>query len=110
MTVERGDHMEHLAEILEAGMVLSFGVSWPASILKSYRSRTAKGKSLFFLIMIDFGYVCGIVWKALDYARTGVIKYPSVFYVLNFIMVSIDLCLYFRNRAIDKRGDSARTK
>ena len=49
-------------EILEAVMVLSFGISWPASIIKSFRSRTAKGRSLFFLVMIWLGYMAGIAW------------------------------------------------
>ena len=35
-----------IAEILETLMIISFGISWPLNILKSYRSRTTKGKSL----------------------------------------------------------------
>lgn len=93
--------MESLFEILEAVMVISFGVSWPASIIKSARSKTAKGKSLFFLLMIWIGYLAGVTWKVLVYLQTGVIKYPSVFYLLNLIMVTIDLVLYFRNKKLD---------
>lgn len=91
-----------ITEILEAVMVLSFGISWPASIIKSYRSRTAKGRSFFFLIMIWLGYVAGIVWKVIEYRQTGVFKYPSYFYILNLTMVSTDMMLYFRNRKLDK--------
>ena len=94
-----------VTELLEAIMVISFGVSWPASLLKSFRSKTTKGKSLFFLIMIDFGYLCGIIWKIMEFQQTGVIKYPSVFYVLNFIMVSIDMFFYFRNLRYDKMNE-----
>ncbi|HAZ19979.1 MAG TPA: hypothetical protein DCY74_02675 [Clostridiales bacterium] len=84
-------------------MVISFGISWPASIMKSYRAGTAKGKSLFFLCLIWFGYICGVVWKGLLWMDTGKFPgYPSVFYLLNLIMVSIDLCLYFRNAKLDK--------
>ncbi|MBQ0101515.1 MAG: hypothetical protein KBT31_01805, partial [Firmicutes bacterium] len=93
-----------MTEILEAVMVISFGISWPASILKSYRSRTAKGKSLFFLSMIWIGYVAGIVWKVIDFSRTGAFKYPAVFYVINLIMVSIDINLYFRNKKLDAQS------
>lgn len=95
-----------MTELLEALMVVSFGLSWPASIIKSYRSKTAKGKSLFFMLMIAFGYLCGIVWKIIVFNKTGEIKYPSYFYVLNFIMVSIDIVLYFRNVKLDKQRDS----
>lgn len=91
-----------MTELLEALMVVSFGVSWPASILKSYRSRTTKGKSLFFLLMIFFGYACGVVWKYIEYSQTGAFKYPSYFYILNLVMVGIDIGLYFRNRKLDK--------
>lgn len=88
-------------------MVISFGISWPASIAKSIRSRTAKGKSLFFLLMIWIGYLAGVTWKVLVYAQTGVIKYPSVFYLINLIMVSIDLILYFRNKKLDGERNEA---
>ena len=37
-----------ITDLLEALMILCFGLSWPISIRKSWISRTAKGKSLFF--------------------------------------------------------------
>ncbi len=95
-----------ITEILEAVMVICFGISWPMSIMKSYKSRTAKGKSLFFLFMIWIGYVAGVIWKLIELSNTGVFKYPSYFYILNLIMVSIDICLYFRNRKLDKEKDN----
>ena len=94
-----------MTELLEALMVLSFGVSWPASILKSYRSRTAKGKSIFFLSMIAFGYFCGIIWKLIEFKNTGVFAYPSYFYILNLVMVGTDIVLYFRNIKLDKQNN-----
>lgn len=89
-----------MAEILEALMVVGFGISWPVSIIKSYKARTAKGKSLLFLCFILFGYVCGILSKLVS----GKITYVFVFYVLNLLMVSFDLVLYFRNRALDAQA------
>lgn len=89
-----------MAELFEVFMVVSFGISWPMSILKSLKAKTAKGKSLFFLCMILFGYACGIASKLLK----GNINYVIVFYVLNFIMVGIDLALYFRNRTLDQQS------
>lgn len=94
---KRGDLK--LAEIFELFMVLSFGFSWPLSIIKSYKVRTAKGKSLFFLFMILFGYVCGILAKILS----GAITYVFIFYVINLFMVATDIILYFRNLNLDKQ-------
>ena len=94
-------------EIMEALMVFSFGLSCPASIVKSYTARTAKGKSAFFMGMIAFGYLCGIIWKVNVYRTTGVWRYPAYFYILNFVMVSIDLALYFRNCRLDRQRAAA---
>ena len=49
-----------MSDLLEALMIVCFGLSWPVSIYKSYTSRTAKGKSLFFEVFIWIGYVFGI--------------------------------------------------
>ena len=94
-----------MAEILEVIMIVSFGASWPLNVIKSYKARTTKGKSLAFLLLIFFGYIAGIVSKFLNeayMAEIGQKWYVLFFYILNFIMVGIDLCLYFRNRRLDK--------
>ena len=88
-----------MSEIFEIMMVISFGASWPFNVLKSYRARTAKGKSLLFLILILAGYVCGIASKLLAPSFKW---YVMFFYILNFLMVAIDLLLYVRNKRIDK--------
>jgi len=95
-----------ITDILEAVMVICFGISWPMSIMKSYKSRTAKGKSLFFLFMIWIGYVAGIIWKVIECVNGNGFKYPSYFYILNLIMVSMDIVLYFRNRKLDKEKEN----
>lgn len=95
-----------MVEILEVIMIASFGASWPMNVIKSYKSRTAKGKSLAFLLLIFFGYIAGIISKLInkDYmAQIGTKWYVLFFYVLNLIMVGIDLVLYFRNVNLDKR-------
>lgn len=96
-----------MAEILEVIMIVSFGMSWPLNVIKSYRARTTKGKSLAFLLLIFFGYIAGITSKFVnaDYMANFAQKwYVLVFYVLNLIMVGIDLCMYVRNRKIDKEN------
>lgn len=82
--------------IFEAAMMVCFGVSWPFNIIKSYRSRSAKGKSLIFLCLIELGYICGIIHKYL-YSN----DFTIYLYVLNFIMVFIDFVLTIRNKKLD---------
>ncbi|MBR2988140.1 MAG: hypothetical protein IKC64_00275 [Clostridia bacterium] len=102
-----------MAEIFEVIMVICFGISWPMNIIRSYKSRTAKGKSILFLVFILVGYIAGIVGKFLnpDYLADFATKwYVLIFYFLNFIMVSIDAMLYFRNRAIDAKNETTKTE
>ncbi len=91
-----------MAELLEAVMVISFGISWPISIYKAWKSRTAKGVSPVFLIFILIGYACGIAAKIIS----GGMNYVFAFYILNFCMVAADLALYLRNAALDRRRAS----
>lgn len=98
-----------LSEILEIAMIVSFGASWPLNVIKSYRSRTAKGKSLAFLCLIFFGYIAGIASKFCNetYMASFAQKwYVLFFYVLNLLMVGTDVLLYFRNRRHDRRAES----
>ena len=97
-----------MSEILEIIMIVSFGASWPMNVIKSYKARSAKGKSLAFLLLIFFGYIAGIASKFLNEAYMASIGekwYVLFFYFLNLTMVGIDLILYFRNRSLDKRGE-----
>jgi len=81
----------------EIVMVLCFGAAWPFSIYRSWKSRTTAGKSLFFMVVIFVGYIAGTLHK-LFYLMDGVI----VLYILNALMVSTDIILYFRNRKLDR--------
>ena len=97
-----------MAEILEIIMIVSFGASWPMNVMKSYRARTAKGKSLAFLCLILFGYVAGITSKLVNEAYMASFAqkwYVLFFYCLNFIMVFTDLMIYFRNLRLDKQAE-----
>ena len=96
-----------MPEILEMVMLLCFGASWPFNVVKSYRARTAKGKSLLFLILIDVGYIAGITAKLLNpayMADFGEKWYVLFFYFLNFAMVTADMVIYFRNRRLDRNS------
>lgn len=95
-----------MPELLEIAMLICFGFSWPLNVIKSYKARTAKGKSLPFLCLIIAGYIAGIASKfvnpAFDYADKW---YVLFFYVLNLVMVSLDVVMYFRNRRLDKLAE-----
>ena len=97
-----------MSEILEIIMIVSFGFSWPANVMKSYKARTAKGKSLMFLCLIFFGYIAGIASKLLNEAYMASFSskwYVLFFYVLNLLMVGADLLLYVRNRHLDSKAE-----
>jgi hypothetical protein len=85
--------------ILEFLMLCCFGCSWPFSIVKSFRARSAKGKSIAFMLLVEAGYLFGIAHKWL-YSRDWVIGA----YILLFGLVAVDICLYVRNRRLDARA------
>lgn len=89
-----------MQEFFEMLMIASFGVSWPISILKSYMSKTNKGKSIWFIILILFGYGLGITSKLIS----GKLTYVFIFYCINFVLVALDICLYVRNSKLDKKN------
>ena len=86
-----------MQEICELTMLICFGISWPISVYKSYKSRSTKGKSPIFILAIITGYIAGIIGKLIG----GQITYVFVFYCLNLSVVSADLVLYARNRHIE---------
>lgn len=93
-----------MSEILEIVMILCFGASWPFNVMRSYKARTAKGKSISFLCLIIIGYIAGIASKFLNEAYMANFAekwYVLFFYFLNLIMVSADLVIYFRNKKLD---------
>ena len=95
-----------IVQLCEIGMLLAFGCSWPFNITKSWRSRTAKGKSVVFEFIVVFGYCVGLLGKYITWQRTGVLAYSTWFYIADILMVAIDIILYFRNTALDRRADA----
>ncbi len=76
----------------EVGMLVCFGMAWPVSIVKSYRSRSNGGKSVIFLSIALTGYVSGVLHK-------WFYQYdPTIFlYMINGLMIAIDIALFYRN-------------
>lgn len=104
-----------MTDLLEALMILCFGLSWPISIRKSWVSRTAKGKSLFFEFFIWVGYIFGIARKIILWRAAAAAGSPLdwlfylgwFFYVLNIAEITIDMVLYCRNVKLDREGEAA---
>lgn len=84
--------------VFEAIMLLCFGAAWPFSIYKSAKSRTTDGKSLIFLLIVIVGYISGIINKLLNNP-----DFVLWLYVLNTIMVSVDLILFIRNKGLENK-------
>ncbi len=82
--------------IFEAIMLICFGAAWPMNIMKSIKSKTAKGKSVLFLFIILFGYLSGILNKVF-YDQDIVL----ILYIINFFMVLADIVIWFRNKRLD---------
>lgn len=71
-------------------MNICFGLSWPSNVMKSIRSRTAKGKSLSFLLLVEAGYTAGIIGKII----THTYNLTTVFYFINFrLFLRIFVCI-----------------
>lgn len=79
--------------VLEAGMMICFGSSWPFQVAKTYKTKNVKGKSILFLWLVEIGYILGMLHHIL-YAPDNVIY----LYLLNFMLVGADMVLYYRYR------------
>lgn len=103
-----------MADLCEALMILCFGLSWPISVYKSYVSRTAKGKSVTFELIVVIGYIFGNIRKAIqlkEYLASGtragfLFWFAWFFYIFNITCIIIDLILYVRNTKLDKINDT----
>lgn len=80
-------------------MLICFGMAWPFSIYKSYKTREVGSKSLVFLVALFIGYVSGTLHKIFF-----LFDYVIILYILNGTMVAIDIALYIRNRLYQIRA------
>jgi hypothetical protein len=94
--------LTHLAEpnmvamLLEAAMLICFGVAWPLANLRMIRSGRVEGKGMAFTVVILCGYVAGALAKLAP--ATSFHALPPVFwlYVLNTISVGLNVVLQWR--------------
>ena len=88
-----------MSSMLEATMLICFGLSWPINTMKAYKARSAKNMSLPFILLIIFGYMAGICAKLL----MNQTNYVLVVYFINLAVVTLNLMVYFRNKRLDER-------
>ena len=94
----------NLAHLLEAGMLVCFGFSWPLNVVKAYRAKTARGTSLAFIILIITGYIAGISAKIIN----NQFNYVLGVYFLNLAIVSANVFVYIRNKRLDKKSSGSK--
>jgi len=90
--------MQHLIHILnnpnfnayEILMLVCFGASWPVAVLKTYQTKSIKGKSFLFLVLILLGYIFGVIYKI-----TTDFDYVIWLYIANGVLVLADMTLWF---------------
>lgn len=88
-----------MSQILETLMLICFGLSWPFSLFRNIKARSAKGMSLQFTLLIEAGYIAGITAKLLMHSAS----YVLVVYFLNLAIVTANLVVYFINFRIDNK-------
>lgn len=88
-----------MSSLLETIMLVCFGFSWPLNLIKNYKAETAKGASLPFILLIITGYIAGITAKLVS----GQINYVLAVYLLNLVIVSLNVAVYVRNAALDRK-------
>ena len=86
------------SNVFETVMLLCFAAAWPASIYKSWVSRTRKGKSLAFMLIVLVGYMAGITKVLVSHTAI----YMLIPYTVNTTLVACDIVLYYRNYRIDE--------
>lgn len=91
-----------MCEILETVMLVCFGASWPVSVIKNIKAKTAKSMSLQFILLIIIGYLAGIAGKIIN----GNYNYVLIAYLVNLLFVSVNLAVYFINKRNDKMSDN----
>ena len=90
--------LETVAQLCEAGMLICFGCSWPAAILKTLRVKRVDGKSIHFLFLVFIGYLFGITFRILTTVATGEFKPVLLLYFVLASLVATEIMLYFRYR------------
>ncbi len=95
-----------MAELLESTMLICFGLSWPMNLAKNIKAKSARNMSLQFILLIITGYIAGISAKIYNHR----FNYVLVVYLLNLIVVSANVVVYFINCRYDRQAKEANAK
>ena len=95
-----------MASVLEALMLLSFGLSWPINAVNAWKARTAKGTSPLFLALITFGYIAGTAAKFVGHNINWVLGV----YLFNLAALVVNDLIYVHNCHLDARATGRRAK
>lgn len=90
----------NIKDILEAVMLICFGLSWPISVYKNIKLKSARPMNLPFILLIFIGYIAGIFAKILS----GNVNWVLIVYFINLGFVSTNIGVYFYNRSLDKKS------
>ena len=88
-----------MSALFETIMLVCFGLSWPINVVKAYKAGTTKGTSLPFILLIITGYLAGITAKIVN----GQFNYVFIVYLINLVIVMLNVVTYFRNYRLDKK-------
>ena len=83
-----------MSELLEFAMLFAFGFSWPFAIWRTWKAKRVDGKSPMFSAIVIVGYVCGIAAHLVEGTKMWLVPV----YLVDVLLVSTDLALYFRYR------------
>lgn len=86
----------------ELMMLVCFGLSWPISVYKSWKTKSTAGKSILFMTAILIGYIAGILHK-IFFSFDFVI----FIYIFNIVMVSFDVTLYWIHYSREQKAKKA---
>ena len=90
-----------MGAIFETIMLVCFGLSRPINVVKAYKARTTKGTSLPFILLIITGYLAGVTAKIVN----GQFNYVFIVYIINLVIVMLNVGVYFRNYHLDKKSN-----
>jgi lipopolysaccharide export LptBFGC system permease protein LptF len=85
-------------KLFETIMLFCFGSAWPFSIYRTWKTKSSKGKSMFFLAIVLIGYISGIFFKIY-----GNLDEVLFLYVLNAVFVAVDMTLTLKYRHSERR-------
>ena len=95
-----------MTNFLEAAMLICFGLSWTLSLYKIIKARSAKNMSLQFTLLIITGYIAGITAKIISHN----VNYVLIIYLLNLVIVSANIIVYFINKKYDRQNEKSSIK